>query len=387
MTVPTPLFIGLLVAALTGGPLLTAAIFVLAWKWKKAKEPSPPPVLRAAPAPSPMSKPQMQWFPQPEIFNAAEHQLIIKITQRHILDRVEQFRYHLTRLSQTVTWKESTQASPEKGKPTPQMAVDLGQIFHRHSYTYANTQLDLELLARLLCSDRDREYALVHLISYILMSNISLDGESSWSLVSPDLLNIWNACRHSHTGKNMLYACLHILFDLLLTSKLDAWNQWAWQKARVYLCQNLWPALNPSEATTYECLQEPLQPDANMRIMALLQDLMDPFITVKEGTQERIRHCLASAAYLGLFIHKDLRPWAWSFEFPGGTPKLADVVPVDQNRWRDQSPNKDYAATSLLQFSDGKPLFKSPILPLLSAKDQSPFLRLGENLKVPSNNM
>jgi len=152
---------------------------------------------------------QCQWSPQPGMFNVAEQHLLTKIEQTHILDRVRSLRSSIDHFAQNVTWKEYAEGDDgpmmddrtEKGKQIPETSsINLVEIFNRHSYNCTNTHLNLDLLESLLYRKAMREQALVHLVSWILISNISLEGESSWNLISPTLVEMWNACRPSHTG-------------------------------------------------------------------------------------------------------------------------------------------------------------------------------------------
>jgi hypothetical protein len=288
-----------------------------------------------------------------------------------------------------LVWKEF--AKEEGGdRPVGLSPTDLTSLFQQHQYTDTGLPFNHDLLAKFLPGKDEGKHVLASIISWIIISNISLEGDSRFNLLSPILTEIYKLCRSSHTGTQIE---IPILSDpptsqrdiLLIDSITDAWNEWVWEKARVYIRQNLWPGIEPTEMVTYECYREPLNNDATTRIMALLEDLLDPFVTITDGNRNKLYQSLVSAAYLGLFIHKDLRPWRWCFEYSGERNCIPET---DQMRWRDQDPDEYYVQDGGLLFSeDGKPVYKSPILPPLPQEAQCPFLQLGEQFKVPSDRM
>jgi hypothetical protein len=265
----------------------------------------------------------------------------------------------------------------------------IASVFQQHQYKDTGLHLNQDVLAKFRPGKDKGKHVLISITSWIILSNISLDGDSSFNLVSPTLAHLWKLCRSSHTGTYHIrfVGRLYNISEKQPTDQqhTDAWNQWAWGKARVYICQNLCPGIDPTEVAQYEPYREPLNNDAHEKAIALLENLLEPFFTFADSSREELHQCLVSAAYLGLFIHKDLRPWRFSFDYSGKTKGMPET---DPSRWRDQTPDKNYVQKRLIEIgAGGKPVFRSHVLPPLSPEAQDPFFKLGKEFNVPSGKM
>ncbi|KAG4437764.1 hypothetical protein IFR05_006749 [Cadophora sp. M221] len=76
--------------------------------------------------------------------------------------------------------------------------------------------------------------------------------------------------------------------------------------------------------------QQSVNPGAAEKLVALVQDLLKPFMEIDNDQLLGLRDCFSIAARVGFGIQRDLRPWEFSFMHHGAKDiRLNDIAPVE----------------------------------------------------------
>ncbi|PVH75252.1 hypothetical protein DL98DRAFT_593381 [Cadophora sp. DSE1049] len=217
------------------------------------------------------------WTPQPREFASKEWKLFNgDFRSPYIVDRFGDLRYAILNFVGNVTWSSTT-------GPVSQPAHSLD------TYHYPYTPQDLVQLNRIISrlkKDTSRESALTALMSWIIFTNISLYGSPSHTLLSPTLIAMANAIEGNF---------------------LDEFGCWACEKTRVYI--------------SFLLCQSPMHPYPALCDDFDQQNGQQPAVSIEK--------CLEIAARVGFGIHRDLRPWRFSFAHHGTKEtRLSDTAPL-----------------------------------------------------------
>ncbi|KUJ16336.1 uncharacterized protein LY89DRAFT_748918 [Mollisia scopiformis] len=150
------------------------------------------------------------------------------------------------------------------------------------------------------CRCNARSSYVQSLLCRLLITNVMLEGSPQWTLLSPESIQIAQITKRR--------------------SSPDAFKHWAKEKARVYRFHTLWPDYRECDNVLLDLRQEPPNIEAIQRLEEFIVELLDHWIKFDDSNdtfKTTLRTCSLLATRIGMAIHKDLRPWAWSFENGG----------------------------------------------------------------------
>ncbi|PVH85170.1 hypothetical protein DL98DRAFT_583765 [Cadophora sp. DSE1049] len=240
-----------------------------------------------------------EWTPQPRDFAARERALLNDFNSPYVLERFQALRYTIRKFVGNISWSQTTRPISH-----------LQRIIDTHHYPYtAHDLIQLDRIVTRLADTSSRESALTAFLSWIIFTNISLHGSQTNTLLSPTLITI---------AEGIDGNCL------------DEFGCWAWEKARVYVCFLLCKSpIHPYTALCDDLDQQSVNPGSVEKLVALMRDLLGPFMEMNDNQLLRLKQCFDIAARVGFGIQRDLRPWQFSFIHRETTEiQLNDVAPL-----------------------------------------------------------
>lgn len=222
-------------------------------------------------------------------FQIREHKLLTDFQSLYTLERVSKLRQAISSFVINTTWKPAAPFSAS------QRTLHIQKTLKACEYPYNNHDLEQlgRVLAQFLCATT-REAALTAFLAWFIITNISLHASLKFTLLPPALLSVAAVINGNY---------------------VDEFGLWGWEKVRVYMCYMFCQTpILPLSVLLDDMEQEQPHPGAEDELVSLLRRLLEPFLDMEQvEVIELSRRCLNIAARVGLGIHRDLRPWSWSF--------------------------------------------------------------------------